>query len=333
MLNIIIDELNAQGRAAVTVTNYVTSWNRLDYFLNLPINGLGGGATPFDPYIKRSEKIDKIFKKSLETDTKYINPAYATQRDLADFKRYLIEKFSPATTELTFKHLNVIYRILVQKGVIPDSPVANIKVDVKARVAPKWLTRNQENSLERAVREKKLTCKKGSPSYLNALKVEALIIFMLGTGLRVGEVVNVRLEDLAISERSGAVFVRAGSNDFERTVPLKADTRKALTEYLMNYTPKGDYLFDSQRSDKMTTRAVQHIVEKFADELNIEGLSAHTLRHTFAHNAVQVMTLDEVAQLLGHFKKNGAVNVAQTVVYTSPSVEDLAKKVEKMSTI
>jgi integrase len=58
-------------------------------------------------------------------------------------------------------------------------------------------------------------------------------------------------------------------------------------------------------------------------------LSCHTLRHTFGHDlAVKHVSLDVIARLMGHCKKDGSPNIAMTMRYTSPGLSDLENAVE-----
>jgi integrase/recombinase XerC/integrase/recombinase XerD len=75
---------------------------------------------------------------------------------------------------------------------------------------------------------------------------------------------------------------------------------KILKQYKKEFQDhlKGGYLFDSQRSNQVTTRGVQHIVDNYATRLNMPDLTCHALRHTCLHNLVKAgVSLSTVAEI------------------------------------
>ncbi|WP_445670708.1 tyrosine-type recombinase/integrase [Paenibacillus sp. FSL R7-0026] len=68
------------------------------------------------------------------------------------------------------------------------------------------------------------------------------------------------LDELFINQRSGSVYVR-GTGYRDRELPLNADARNTLEGYLADRKDTSHYVFTSQRSAKMSVRAIQHIVE------------------------------------------------------------------------
>jgi site-specific recombinase XerD len=311
--------MREQGKSELTIRQYRSSWSRFVAFMDQQ-----------DPHQRGT---GAVFSRRL-TDEKYI--LSATILDVADFKR-LMEKgggkkpfhkpYSPRTVQQTLIHLNVIFRYFFKKGVIPSNPVkATDRKVVVQQEAPKWLTRAQQNTLIREVNFHSQKLKK------NGFRERAIIPFLLHTGLRVQELCDLRLSDiLHLGERSGQIIVR-GKGNKTRKVRLNSTACRILREYFAVHTPKGEYVFDSQRSDKMTPRAVQHMVEKYAKITGIPDLTPHVLRHTFCHNLVKAgVPLDQIALLAGHMKEDGSPNLAMTVRYTQPDDNDLAEAVEKIA--
>ncbi|MDN4602909.1 tyrosine-type recombinase/integrase [Paenibacillus sp. F6_3S_P_1C] len=222
--------------------------------------------------------------------------------------------------QLTFVHLNAIFKYYAKLGLIPDNPVGPIKKPPAARRTPKWLTRNEQNALLREVRESRNK------------KEYALIVLMLRAGLRVHEACQLLETELKINPRSGSVYVR-GKGFKDREVPLNSEVRSALQSYLSGRGEEvGPYVFNSERSRVMSVRGVQHIIEKYRQQIGIEHLTCHALRHTLGHDLIAAGNdLQKVALLMGHFKENGEPNIAMTMIYTTPGVEDLEAAVESIS--
>lgn len=311
--------LKQQGKSELTVRQYKSTWTRFTLFMDQedPHNrGTGGvcrGGLTDEEYIKSATILDVAnFRKKMEK---------------GNGKKPFDKPFSPRTIQQTLIQLNVIFRYFVETGVIPFNPCEETDREVPVpQDAPRWLTKNEQNNLIRAVNFHSLKLKK------NGFRERAIIPFLLHTGLRVQELCDLRKSDiLRLGERSGEILVR-GKGGKTRKVPLNSTACRILREYFAVHEPKGDYVFDSQRSDKLTPRAVQHMIEKYADLLNMPHLTAHTLRHTFCHNLVlQGKPLNVIAILAGHMKKDGSPNLAMTARYTQPDAHDLAEAVESIA--
>jgi integrase/recombinase XerC/integrase/recombinase XerD len=241
----------------------------------------------------------------------------ATEIDILNFKKSITRNYKPATVRQTLTHLRAYFNYLVSQGVIPDNPVHYISAPIVVKTAPKWLSRNEQNSLIRAIR------KHGS------LRDLTLVTFLLHTGLRVQEICNVKVSDITMGDRKGIVKVLGKWNRY-REVPLNADVRKILARYLGDYAD--EYLFTNRQGQQMTTRAAQLIIEKYRKLTQIEHLTAHSLRHTFCHELIQrKVPMDVVARLAGHCRQDGSPNIMQTLVYTQPGQDDLQRAVEELS--
>jgi integrase/recombinase XerC len=143
--------------------------------------------------------------------------------------------------------------------------------------------------------------------------------------LRVSEVAGLTRDDVTISERKGTIVVR-GKGSKVRTVPLNAEVRQALKNYL-NQRPKVTHaaLFVGQKGEPLGKQGIQYQIKMLAARAKLEDVSAHTLRHTFAKSLIDVqVSLDQVATLMGHS------SLTTTARYTKPSQQDLARAVEKL---
>lgn len=99
------------------------------------------------------------------------------------------QNYKPRTVSLNMIHLNAYFSYLVAHGVIPDNPCSNVDPVTVQQKAQKWLDRNEQNSLVRAVR------KHGD------LRELTIITVLLHTGLRVQELCDLRVNDVVIREK------------------------------------------------------------------------------------------------------------------------------------
>jgi site-specific recombinase XerD len=150
-------------------------------------------------------------------------------------------------------------------------------------------------------------------------KHRAIVTIVYSAGLRVGEVVRLRPEDL--DRERGLIHIRRGKGAKDRFTLLAAAAQRAVDEYLDGASP-GSWLFPgSTPSRPMSTRSVQKVVERARIAARIEKrVSVHTLRHSFATHLLDAGTdLRFIQELLGH----GSARTTQ--IYTHVSTRDLSR--------
>ncbi len=154
----------------------------------------------------------------------------------------------------------------------------------------------------------------------------AVLNLMARAGLRVSEVVRLRLEDVEIGPRKGHVVVRASKGLKERTVPLPAEARKALQTYLEVRPFATETLFVSRQGNPITSRDVQRLVAKYAKLAGVtKRVTPHTLRHTYATRALRAgVDLATLSRLLGH------ENLTTTARYLHPNRQQVQEMVEEL---
>lgn len=154
----------------------------------------------------------------------------------------------------------------------------------------------------------------------NNTRDKALVYVLLFCGLRVSELVKLRVEDLEIKERSGKLEVKVKGDKY-REVPVPFNVRGALRDYLGDR--KSGPLFWGQRG-ALTARGVQPVLKKYGYPARLGNLSPHVLRHTCATNLLnRGVDLVKVAAIQGHENLNTAA------VYTRPTFKDLMAPVEE----
>jgi integrase/recombinase XerC len=242
------------------------------------------------------------------------DPAAVTPLDVADYRRYLLDRGKkPGTVNHALDVLGSFFSWAKEEGIVQSDPTDGVKRVPEEKKAPRWLDRKDMGALLRAVQ------KYGTP------RDKALVFLLLHTGLRVSEACSLKVADVVIRERSGNVVVRRGKGEKWREVPLNVTLRKVLAEYL-DVHPGEEWLFVSRKGNKLSVRAAERVIEKYAGLAGLEGVTPHVLRHTFCKMLVDAgESLDRVAVLAGHS------NLNTTARYTRPGVQDLEKAVEKLS--
>lgn len=149
-------------------------------------------------------------------------------------------------------------------------------------------------------------------------KHRTLLVLLYSAGLRVGEVVRLRPEDLDADR--GLLRVRGGKGDKDRYTLLAHRAAQAVGVYRAAY-PDDRWLFPGGRPGRhLTTRSVQRVVQRAARAAGIrKKVTCHTLRHSFATHLLEAGTnLRIIQELLGH------QSARTTQIYTRVTTTELA---------
>lgn len=139
-------------------------------------------------------------------------------------------------------------------------------------------------------------------SVIDSIRNRALILLLLRTGLRIGELLDVKISDIILPERK--ILIYLGEKNYQgRVVYFGEDAERALTDWLEIRNKQKDYLFYSPSHDKITYAAVRKAMTTLLNraDLSNKGYSLHSLRHTFATDMLNAgLRLEVLQQLLGH---------------------------------
>jgi integrase/recombinase XerD len=132
----------------------------------------------------------------------------------------------------------------------------------------------------------------------------AIVMLFLQTGLRVSELVNLKLSDVDFTSRE--ITVRQGKGRKDRVVPLVGQAHDTLKLYLAvrEAEPEYEQVFIARNGTSMDVRTVRYRIHKYYEEAGIKKkASVHTLRHTFAtHQIHNGLKLNQLKEVLGHKK-------------------------------
>ncbi|MGH2521919.1 MAG: tyrosine recombinase [Anaerolineales bacterium] len=225
--------------------------------------------------------------------------------------------YAPSTVARKVAAVKSFCHFLVEQNLIPTDPAAKLNSPKVKKHIPKILTHAEMERLLAAPRE----AHNGGPK---ALRDQALLALLYATGMRVTEVVNLRLED--VDWENGMVICQ-GKGDRRRRIPLSS-ALEPLGEYLQRARPSlvkeasPPMLFLNHRGQKLTRQGVWLILKEAAEAAGIAGeVTPHTLRHSFAkHLLGSGEDLRRVQELLGH------ANLSTTQVYRQVTVQIQAEE-------
>jgi len=161
-------------------------------------------------------------------------------------------------------------------------------------------------------------------STIKNVKHRLLLALAYGSGLRVSEIVSLKVKDINIEELTIHLKNAKGKKDRITIFPEKL---MVTIKYLMAGKNKDDYVFDSERGGKLTTRTAQKVFENTLRKTKIKkDATFHSLRHSFAtHLLENGVDVRYVQELLGH------QNIRTTQIYTqvtNPRLKNIKSPLE-----
>lgn len=242
----------------------------------------------------------------------------ATEGDLIKFIHHLSRaKLSSRSLARLISSTRSFYRFLVLDGLIAKSPAINLSTPKLWLNLPKLLTEQEVKNLLAQPKEKNIRGKRDM----------AMLELLYATGLRVSELVSLKLKNLNLEQ--GYVLCQ-GKGGKERIVPFGHSAQKALREYLHKARPRllkrdDPSLFLSSRGRAYTRQGFWKMLKGYGRKAGLEKkISPHVLRHSFAtHLLERGADLRSVQLMLGHSQ------ITTTQIYTHVSRKHLREAYNK----
>lgn len=231
-----------------------------------------------------------------------------TEEDVIKYLKKLNDKKMKRTTiSRKISSLKSLYKYLNKKGISNINPTQYILYPRKEKKLPNYIEYNELENLLKISLEGK-----------NNIRNNLIIELLYATGLRVSELVNIKLSDIDIDSNTIRVI---GKGSKERIVYFGEYAKDALSKYI-NIGMKNNlakWLFSNKNGNHLTTRAIELVIEKIIKKISLKtNVSPHTLRHTFATHMVNSgCDIRVLQELLGH------ENLTTTEVYTHITNEEL----------
>lgn len=223
---------------------------------------------------------------------------------------------TPRSQARVLSGVRSFFRFLVLDGVVESDPTELLEWPSLPEHLPVVLTLEEIDRIEDSI----------DLSKAEGARNRAIIEVLFSCGLRVSELVNMKLSDLYLEDR---VLLVRGKGNKERLVPVSnkaiADLKRWFFDRnLMKIKPgKDDYVFLNRRGAHLTRTMILIMVKRQAEEAGIKKtISPHTFRHSFATALLQGgADLRSIQAMLGHEK------IDTTLVYTHISNEQLRKAI------
>lgn len=259
------------------------------------------------------------YRLDLEGFAKFLGNTEIEKVDYLTLRKYLAilkeKRLVNRTIGRRLSSLRSFFKFLTREGYIKINPILVLSSPKLDKHLPSFLTEEETSKLIEAAFAKDEKDERG-------LRDRAILETFYSTGMRISELVGLSLENI---DFIGGVVKVLGKGRKERIVPIGDMAINAIRKYLDKRKKQSEAIFLNKNGKRITTRGVRNIVEKYIHLAGIrKGISAHTLRHSFAtHLLNRGADLRTVQELLGH------ANLSTTQIYTHLTTEKLKSVYDK----
>ena len=270
-----------------------------------------------------SEFLNYIRNKnySLNTIISYINDLYYFHEfvkmdfdkvkydDIRDYLEYLnLKKEKSTSVSRKISSLKSFYKFLYKNDYMDkkDYPLVKVTYPKKEKKLPKFL---YYNDLLEIINE--------SSKDKDGVRDRLIIEMLYATGVRVSELVNIKLNDIDFNNKR---IIVCGKGNKERIVYYGDYAEEVLNKYLKTHVRKNNnYLFLNSKGEQITDGGIRYIIDNIMKKLSIiTHVTPHVLRHTFATDMLNNgCDIKVVQELLGHS------SLKATEIYTHVTNEHL----------
>lgn len=266
------------------------------------------------------------YKSDLESFLNYLEDVGI--KDLSEIKKEHINSFfkllknlglSEKSSARYFSSLRGFFKYLIVNEYLKSNPIDKMNAPKISRKLPSVLSVEEINLL--------LSSPKTDDNF--GIRDKAMLEVFYACGLRVSELINLKIIDLFLKENLIKVF---GKGRKERLVPIGSSAIFWLEKYLIESRPflkknlqSENYVFLNNRGKKFSRMGVWKIVKKYVELSNLKKeIHPHTFRHSFATHLIEGgADLRSVQEMLGH------ADISTTQIYTHIDREYI-KKVHKL---
>ena len=245
--------------------------------------------------LKRSEATIVAYTKDLEQladfvgakDIKDIN-----KKDLNNFVKDIINKrkFSKKTASRKINSFKTFFRYLEIKEILNENPSTKISHPEIEENHPRVLAQVEY----KAIRD---TARKNIRNY-------TMIELMLQTGMKIGEVSRLKLEDVKLNSLPPKIFIREHESNPLRVIDLNEIAIEIIKKYLKYRQKRPNdkgYLFNTRSGKNILIRNIRTAINRICRRAGVKAVRVNDFRNTFiAHQIENGLKLDKIAEFVGH---------------------------------
>ena len=282
----------------------------LDEFLNYLLVERGLSLNTLDSYSRDMHKyLDFLLAHAIKDITETSDVTIILF--LATLKK---APLSNRTIARNLSSIKMFYKYLAENNHMKSNPALNLETPKGGVKLPQVLS----------IEEVDVLLQKPDRKKTSGLRDAALLELLYATGLRVTELVSLRLNDLNLE---AGYLIAFGKGSKERLVPMGEVAQNVIREYLSQARPQllgknhSYYLFTARKGNPLTRQGFWKIIKRYSRAAGIiKNITPHTLRHSFAsHLLERGADLRAVQMMLGH------ADISTTQIYTHVTSERLKK--------
>lgn len=211
--------------------------------------------------------------------------ASVTTEHLEEFKDHLVqEKYTLKSISRKLNSIKTFFRFLNGQGAITQDPAASVAHPTYDIKPPRILSKMEYRALRDACRED--------------IRIAAIVELMLQTGVRIGEVSRLELEDVKDSE----IFIKPYQSQAGRAVPLNKAAKMSLEHYLSERVPgRAKNVFVTKTGRPFLARNIRAAINRYFRLAGVENASVNNLRNTWlAYHLLAGTNAVFLAKIAGH---------------------------------
>ncbi len=248
----------------------------------------------FIDYLKKQGKSSSTilaYDNDLKQFADFLSKRQITQvnsigkEQIEEFKEYLAyNKYLPKSASRKLNAIKSFFRYSKNQNLIEANPTENVEYPQYETKPPRILSQMEYRALRDAVR--------------NDIRLAAVIELLLQTGLRIGELARLELDDI----KDNQLRIRAYESQPERNVTFNPAAKKALDRWL-EFRPKTKTknVFITKTGRPFLIRNIRTIVNRYFREAGIKDATINDLRHTFiAHQLASGASVVMIQKMVGH---------------------------------
>ena len=262
----------------------------------------------------------EYFKKKDNVNSNEIRFELFSKSKIESFLLWLStdRKNNDGTCNLRLAAIQSFFRFLLNKEEFNYFDLCSSILSIKYKKTPQHIVTYM------SIEETKILFSKINTNMLNEFRDFTILSLLYFTGIRVSELINIKIEDIILNDNSQVTIYGKGNKI--RIIPLDNDMRKILEKYIKLFSISNDsYLFKTRLNKRMSRDAVADIISKYIKRAKIEypelfqkKITPHSFRHSRAmHLLEEGVDLIYIRDLLGH------TSVLTTEIYarTNPEIK------------
>ncbi len=205
--------------------------------------------------------------------------------DISAFiNKLILDNYTKKSASRKLNSVRTFFRYLKNDGVIEQNPSLEVSHPKYSQLPPRIFSKLEYRALRDLAKED--------------VRTYALVEVLLQTGVKIGELANLTLEDV----KENGLFIRNYGKNPAREVPLNKAARKSIDDYLkIRNNTEDRHLFITRNGHPLLIRNIRQIISRCFREVGVENATVNDLRNTFiAYQLINGSSIEYIAKIVGH---------------------------------